>query len=78
MDWKNVWTDTLMIAGVAYAPGEVIPATADPAQLAAFARQGIVEPTTAPAPTPSKLRRVTHASAVEEVPDASGAHDGSV
>lgn len=70
MDWKNVWTGTLMIRGVPYAPGSVIPATADPAQLAAFARQGIVEPSTAPAPVPP-LRRVTHPKVVkEEVPDA--------
>lgn len=60
----------LVIHGVAYAPGDEIPATADPAQLAYFAAQGIVEPMTAPAPVPSKLRRVTHPqTAVEEVPD---------
>jgi hypothetical protein len=74
MAWQNVWTDTLWIAGVPYAPGEVIPATADPAQLAYFAAQGIVEPTTAPAPLPV-LRRVTHPAVTKEVPDGD---DGSV
>ena len=57
MDYRNRWTHTLYIKGVAYAPGDLIPATADPAQLAYFAREGIVEPTTAPAPAPP-LRRV--------------------
>jgi hypothetical protein len=75
----NRWTDALVIRGVSYAPGDVIPATADPAQLAAFARQGIVEPTTAPAPAPSKLRRVTPSqdAVKEEVPDG-GSHDSTL
>ena len=77
VSWTNRWTDTLWLAGVPYVPGAEIPATADPAQLAYFAAQGMVEPTTAPAPVPSRLRRVTHSAVNEEVPDG-GAHDGSV
>lgn len=68
MAFLNRWTGTLWIQGVPYAPGAIIPATVDPAQLASFAAQGIIEPTTAPAPTPQKLRRVA-SQAVEEVPD---------
>jgi len=79
MDYMNRWTQTIWIAGVPYPPGTVIPASADPAQLAYFAAQGIVEPTTAPAPIPTRLRRVTHPTAVteEEVPDG-GTHDRPV
>jgi hypothetical protein len=69
MAWINRWTGTLWLQGVAYAPGATIPATVDPAQLAAFAAQGIIEPMTAPAPTPPPLRRVASRRAVKEVPD---------
>jgi len=74
MDWKNVYTGTLMIRGVPYVPGAVIPATADPAQLAYFAAQGIVEPTTAPASDPP-LRRVTHPKAVNEEVEHGGSDE---
>lgn len=69
MAWINRWADTLWIAGVPYTPGSEIPATVDPAQLAYFAAQGIIEPTTAPAPTPPTLRRVSSHEAVKEAPD---------
>ena len=70
----NRWTDALVIRGVSYAPGDVIPATADPAQLAYFAAQGIVEPTTAPASDPP-LRRVTHPKAVNEEVEHGGSDE---
>lgn len=71
MAFINRWSDTLWVAGVPYAPGAEIPAGVDPAQCAYFAAQGIIEPTTAPAPTPPKLRRVssTKAAVEEEAPD---------
>ena len=69
MAWINRWTGTLWLQGVPYEPGAEIPATVDPAQLASFAAQGIIEPTTAPAPTPPKLRRVVSHEAVKEAPD---------
>ena len=72
MGWVNRWTDTLWVAGVPYAPGAEIPATADPAQLAYFAAQGIVEPTTAPAPV---LTVAPGHSAEEEVPDGGSDDD---
>lgn len=76
--YLNRFSIPLVVGGVTYAPGDTIPATADPAQLAYFAAQGIVEPTTAPAPIPPPLRRVTHPTAVdEEVPDG-GSDDRSV
>ena len=67
----------LHFGGVAYEPGAEIPATADPAQLAYFAAQGIVEPTTAPASVLPSLRRVTHSTTGRKkgVPDGD---DGSV
>ena len=49
MVYRNCWTDTLYFAGVAYPPGSEIPETVDPAQLAHFAAQRVVEPT-APVP----------------------------
>ena len=67
MDWINRYTAPLLFKGVAYAPGEIIPDSVDPAQLAYFAAQGIVEPTTAPAPVPT-LRRVSSQKAVSPTP----------
>ena len=69
MAFLNAWSDTLWIAGVPYAPGAVIPASADPAQLAYFEAQGVVKPTTAPASPSDPLRRVA-SSPVKEEPDA--------
>ena len=79
MGYRNRWTHTIWIAGVPYPPGTIIPASADPAQLAYVAAQGIVEPTTAPAPVLTQLRRVTQPTAVieEEVPDG-GTYDRPV
>jgi len=69
MAFVNAWSDTLWIAGVPYAPGDEIPATSDPAQLAYFEAQGVVKPTTAPASPSNPLRRVA-TSPVKEEPDA--------
>ncbi len=81
MYYRNRASVPLVFRGTAYPPGSLIPATVDPAQLAAFARQGIVEATTAPPSVPSKLRRVTSPRAtaqpapVEE--DGTDGHDRS-
>lgn len=72
MVYTNVSPHTLTFAGVPYPPGSTIPATADPAQLAYFATQGVVVPTTAPVAPDPPLRRVSSkpSSTLKEAPHA--------
>ena len=66
--YRNVYTVPLVFSGCEFAPGDLIPATVDPAQLAYFASVGAVTPTTAPdAALPSA------ASGHVSEPDAPGA-----
>ena len=80
MEYVNRANVPLVFRGTAYPPGAAIPATVDPAQLAAFARQGVVEALTAPPPAPSKLRRVASSRAATPPPikeDGTDGHDRS-
>ena len=51
-DYENIGRGDLILAGVAYAPGDRIPAAVDPAQLAHFAQIGVVRLADATGPTP--------------------------
>lgn len=61
--YVNRYTAPLVFRGRSFVPGEVIPAEVDAEQLARFAAQGIVEPTTAPA---DDLLRVPFVASTEE------------
>ena len=51
-DYENIGRGDLILAGVAYAPGDRIPAAVDPAQLAHFAQIGVVRLADATQPAP--------------------------
>jgi len=74
MVYVNLYTAPLVFRGVAYPPGATIPEAVDPEQLRYFAANGIVAPTTAPAPEAASAPGHVSPPLTEEVPDGD---DGS-